>query len=57
MDASVYGYSRGIELPDGSRYVVFQGTGGHRTGDARSMAIYGLKIRVAPDGRGLGSLP
>lgn len=57
VDASVYGYSRGIELPDGSVYLVFQGTGGHRTEDARSMAIYGMRIRVAPDGRGLRSLP
>ena len=57
VDPSVYGYSRGVELPDGSVYLVYQGTGGHRSEDARSMAIYGMRIRVNPDGRGLSTLP
>ncbi len=57
VDPSVYGYSRGAALPDGSVYLVYQGTGGHTTADARSMAIYGMRLRVNPDGRGVESLP
>ena len=57
VDPLVYGYSRGIELPDGSLYLVFQGTGGHKTGDARSMAIYEMRLRVSPDGRSVQPLP
>ena len=53
IDPTVYGYSRGIELPDGSLYLVYQGTGGHRTADARSMALYGMRLRVRADGRGV----
>ena len=32
VDPTVYGYSRGVELPDGSIYLVFQATGGHKSG-------------------------
>ena len=53
VDPTAYGYSRGVELPDGSLYIVYQGTGGHKTGDARSMSIYGMRLRVAKDGRGI----
>ena len=57
VDPSVYGYSRGIELPDGSLYIVYQGTGGHTTTDAATMSIYGMRLRVKPDGRGVEPLP
>jgi hypothetical protein len=57
VDPTVYGYSRGIELPDGSVYLVFQATGGHKTEDARSMSIYGMRLRVNRDGRGVKLLP
>jgi hypothetical protein len=57
VDPTVYGYSRGVELPDGSLYLVFQGTGGHKSEDARSMAIYGMRLRVDRDGRGVKTLP
>jgi hypothetical protein len=43
---TVYGYSRGVELPDGSLYLVFQGTGGHKPADARSMCIYDQRLRL-----------
>src|SRR5579862_872400 len=57
VDPSVYGYSRGVELPDGSIYLVFQATGGHKAEDAKSMTIYGMRLRVNPDGRGVSVLP
>ena len=57
VDPSVYGYSRGTQLPDGSVYVVFQGTGGHKSEDARSMALYGMRLRVTADGRAVKLLP
>jgi photosystem II stability/assembly factor-like uncharacterized protein len=57
VDASVYGYSSGTELPDGSVYVVFQGTGGHKPADARTMALYGMRLRVSADGRSVKTLP
>ena len=57
VDPTVYGYSRGVQLPDGSIYVVYQATGGHTTEDARSMSIYGMRLRVNKDGRGITPLP
>ena len=57
VDPSVYGYSRGVQLPDGSVYIVYQGTGGHKTVDASSMALYGMRLRVKAEGRGVERLP
>jgi hypothetical protein len=57
IDPSVYGYSRGIQLPDGSIYVVYQGTGGHKWDDARNMSIYALRFRVLKGGRGIELVP
>lgn len=57
IDPTAYGYSRGVQLKDGSVYIVYQGTGGHKTGDAAAMSIYGMRLRVQPDGRGIGLLP
>ena len=57
VDPSVYGYSRGIQLPDGSVYVVYQGTGGHKWDDARHMSIYALRLRVRRGGKGIELLP
>ncbi|MCE5307864.1 MAG: glycoside hydrolase [Acidobacteriales bacterium] len=57
VDPSVYGYSRGVQLPDGPVYIVYQGTGGHKTADAASMSIYGMRLRVKAKGRGIAILP
>jgi photosystem II stability/assembly factor-like uncharacterized protein len=57
VDPSVYGYSRGTQLPDGSVYIVYQGTGGHTTADAGSMTIYGMRLRLKAEGRGIEPLP
>jgi len=57
VDPSVYGYSRGIQLPDGSIYIVYQGTGGHKWDDARHMAFYSMRFRVRKGCRGIELLP
>jgi hypothetical protein len=46
VDTSVYGYSLPIEVDDGSVFCVYQSTGGHFAQDARTMAIWGLRLRV-----------
>ena len=57
MDASVYGYGKGIVLPDGSVYAVYIHTGGHRTKDARENAIWNIRLRVRPEHDGIDLLP
>ena len=57
VDPSVYGYAKGIELPDGSVFAVYINTGGHRTEDAKSNAIWGIRLRVRPDYSGIDLLP
>jgi hypothetical protein len=57
VDPSVYGYGRGIELPDGSVFAAYIHTGGHRTEDARTEAIWSIRLRVRPDHSGIDLLP
>lgn len=57
VDTSVYGYSKGIELPDGSVYLVYIHTGGHRREDAASEAIWAVRMRVRADHGGIELLP
>jgi hypothetical protein len=57
VDPSVYGYGRGMELPDGSVFAAYIHTGGHRTEDARTEAIWGSRLRVRPDHSGIDLLP
>ncbi|MCK5527226.1 MAG: exo-alpha-sialidase [Candidatus Latescibacteria bacterium] len=57
VDPSVYGYGKGIELPDGSVYVVYIHTGGHKAEDAVSNAIWAIRMRVADDYQGIEVLP
>ncbi len=57
VDPNVYGYGRGIELPDGSVYICYLDTGGHGADDARSEAIWSLRLRVRPDLSGVDVLP
>ena len=57
VDPSVYGYAKGIELPDGSVFAVYISTGGHTTEDAKSNAIWGIRLRVRPDHSGIDLLP
>lgn len=57
VDPSTYGYSRGIELPDGSVYMVYIHTGGHKTDDAKNQSIFALRFRVRGGGKGIELLP
>ena len=57
VDPSVYGYARGIVLPDGSVFAAYIHTGGHATMDAQTEAIWGVRLRVRPDHSGLDLLP
>ena len=57
VDGSVYGYGRGIELPDGSVLAVYIHTGGHTTSDARTEALWSIRLRVRPDHAGVELLP
>ncbi len=57
VDPSVYGYSHAMLLPDGTAYVVYLHTGGHRPHDARTEAIWGLRVRVNDNADGIEILP
>jgi hypothetical protein len=57
VDPSVYGYSRGVQLPDGSVYIVYLHTGGHKWDDARHEALFALRFRVLEGCRGIELLP
>jgi photosystem II stability/assembly factor-like uncharacterized protein len=57
VDPGVYGYSRGVELADGSVYVVYQYTGGHTPEQVKSERIFGLRFRVKEGCSGIELLP
>ncbi len=57
IDKSVYGYGKGIQLPDGSVFIVYINTGGHSTHDAQTEAIWGIRLRVREDRSGIDLLP
>jgi sialidase-1 len=57
VDPAVYGYGRGIELPDGSILAVYIHTGGHSTKDAQTEALWAIRLRVRPDCSGVDLLP
>ena len=52
-----YGYGKAMELPDGTLFVTYLATGGHRTSDARANAIHCVRFRVRPDHSGIDLLP
>jgi hypothetical protein len=52
-----YGYGKGMELPDGSLFITYLATGGHRAEDARNNAIRCIRARVRPDHSGIDLLP
>lgn len=57
VDPSVYGYSHPMVLPDGTVYIVYLHSGGHSPHDARTEAIWGLRLRVRDDASGVEILP
>jgi len=52
-----YGYGKAMELPDGSLFITYLATGGHRTEDARNNSIRCIRLRVRPDHAGIDLLP
>lgn len=57
IDSTIYGYSHPILLPDHSIYVLYQHTGGHRPHDARTEALWGLRLAVHDSADGIDILP
>ena len=54
---NAYGYGAGALLPDGSVYIIYQGTGSHRTEDAKANSLLSLRLRVRADHSGIDLLP
>jgi len=52
-----YGYGKAMELADGSLYVAYLSTGGHRTRDAQTNSIWSIRVRVRPSYDGIDLLP
>ena len=46
VDTTVYGYCHPVLDQDGSVFCVYQSTGGHLANDARTMALWGLRLRI-----------
>jgi len=57
VDPSVYGYCHPMLSPDGTVYLVYLHTGGHRLEDARNESLWGLRVRVHDDASGIDILP
>ena len=57
VDPSVYGYSHPMLLPDGTVYLVYLHTGGHRPEDARTESLFGLRVSVHDSADGIDILP
>ena len=57
VDPSVYGYCHPMLLPDGTAYVVYLHTGGHRPQHARTEALWGVRVGVHADAGGIDVLP
>ena len=57
VDPTVYGYSHPMLLPDGTVYLVYIHTGGHRAADARTEALWALRVGVHESADGIDILP
>ena len=57
VDSSVYRYSCPAVLDDGTVYVLYQHTGGHNIQHARTMALWGIRVRVFDSADGIEILP
>jgi hypothetical protein len=57
IDSSAYGYCCPVVLADGTVYVVYQHTGGHKTHHARTQALWGIRVRVFDSADGIEILP
>jgi hypothetical protein len=54
---SAYGYGKPMELPDGSLFITYLATGGHRSTDAQRNGIRCIRMRIRPDYSGIELLP
>jgi hypothetical protein len=52
-----YGYGKAMELPDGSLFISYIATGGHKITDAQQNAIRCIRLRVRDDYAGIDLLP
>lgn len=57
IDPSVYGYSRGIQLDDGSIFMVYIYTGGHTVDQIERQAIFAIRFKVLDGCQGVELLP
>ena len=57
VDPSVYGYCHPMLLPDGTVYLVYRNTGGHRPEHARTGTFWGLRVKIHDDAGGIDILP
>jgi len=57
VDPSVYGYGQAVELSDGSIWAVYIHTGGHATQDAKTEALWSIRLRVRHEPEGIELLP
>ena len=57
IDPDVYGYARGIQMPDGSIFIVYIRNGGHNADQLKQEAILAVRMRVLPDCKGIELLP
>ena len=55
--ANSYGYGKAMELPDGSLFIAYIATGGHRTEDAKTNGIHCIRLRIRADHSGVDLLP
>jgi photosystem II stability/assembly factor-like uncharacterized protein len=57
VDPSVYGYGQAVELDDGSVWAAYIHTGGHKAEDAKSEALWSIRLKVRPNLDGIELLP
>jgi hypothetical protein len=57
VDPSVYGYSAPVLLPDGTVYLAYIHSGGHSPADARTQAIWGIRVKINDNADGIEILP
>lgn len=57
VDPSVYGYSAPMVLSDGTVYLAYIHSGGHAAADARTAAIWGVRVKVNDSADGIEILP
>jgi len=57
VDPTAYGYSKGIELPDGSVFIAYEQAGCHAVENTKKSAILAIRLRVRADHSGIDLLP